>query len=170
MNFAIDQHYKAVLDDLQARRASLMEEIRRIDLLIDGIRGQLDPVAGITVSLPSRSSIANCEQTTKQPRIYDYGRMSVRWGVLAYLAEGSASSAKTAQIATQLRDGGYQSGGANFANIVSGVLSTLKARGEVEGSSEEGYRLTIAGQAAWQHIKSSPKFTSQQTSLVVDNA
>lgn len=146
-------HYRVVLGDLQRRRVALHTELREVETLIDGIGRQIPSSAG--------PHITKDEHTANTHKPYNYGKMSVRWGVLAYLAEGASVPVKTPQIAAALLEGGYQSGGANFANIVSGVLSTLKSKGEVE-LVEEGYRLTGSGVAAWKHIKTSPKFSSQQ--------
>ena len=154
----VNEHYMAVLADLRGRRLELETQIQRIDAAINGLLvlvGQQPQQPA--VSLPS-SPPAQAAQHTAANRFSD---ISVRWGVLWYLADFAEGYVKTAEIADALLKGGYKSEAARFPNLVSAVLSTMKAKEEVEASNDDGasgYRLTEKGRQTWAAIRQGHKF------------
>jgi len=77
---------------------------------------------------------------------------------LWYLAEDAHGFVKTSEVAGALLAGGYKSEALRFPNLVSAVLSTMKAKGEVEPNDDGGYRLTEQGRLTWAHIRQGAKF------------
>lgn len=73
----------------------------------------------------------------------------------------------TGQIAEALQERGVTKDTKSpFGNIVSAVISHLRAKGEVGAVSEGLYELTSEGRAMWQHIKNSQKFKLSQSDAI----
>jgi hypothetical protein len=90
-----------------------------------------------------------------------FANISVRWGVLWFLAEFADGYVKTSEIANALLEGGYRSEAARFPNLVSAVLSSMKGKLEVQTNSDDGapgYCLTEKGRQTWAAIRQGSKF------------
>jgi len=156
----MNEHYAVVLADLQTRRAKLAVEIQQIDAAISGLRTLIGQSAEVAPGFSPRSSLpqqmhgASLDSTR-------FSNVSVRWGVLWYLAEFAEGYVKTATIADALLRGGYKSKAAQFPNLVSAVLSNMKTKEEVEANSDDGatgYQLTEKGRQTWTAIRQGHKF------------
>ena len=158
-----NQHYTAVLADLRLRRSRLEAEILEIDALIQNLGRWGSSPAGPATSVPAPS--AAMELAKKVPANQRYSNISVRWAVLWHLTEFVNGDQKTGEIASALLAGGYQSDKPRFGNLVSAVLSTMKAKNEVEIGSDGGYRVSEVGRRNWNHIRHGLKFQK-----AIDNA
>ena len=151
----MNEHYIAVLADLRQRRTRLENELRDLDATISGIQRWCD---GIQHQPQSPTPEPAQEQRQSTASATRFANMSVRWGVLWHLAEFANGYEKTGEIANALLAGGYKSEAARFGNLVSAVLSNMKAKGEVETSEDGGYRLTDDGRKTWNLIRQGAKF------------
>jgi hypothetical protein len=151
----MNEHYFAVLADLRGRRHALEAQLRDVDAAIAGLQrlvgaGMAAPVVSVGASQ------APAPEPSPESR---FSKISVRWGVLWHLSEFARDYEKTAQVTDALVAGGYQSrGSSRFGNMVSAVLSNMKAKGEVEANDEGGYRITEAGRHTWGLIRQGTKF------------
>jgi hypothetical protein len=171
----MNEHYNAVLADLRSRQEALKAELRDVDAAIAGIHRILgvvpdlsDPYAAIRdVDLSPNVSPRPALQERRAPHGLAtvpvgerFANISVRWGVLWFLAEYAQGYQRTGEIANALREGGYKSDAARFGNMVSAVLSAMKSRvpPEVETNEDGGYRITEHGRQVWQVIRRGSKF------------
>ena len=153
----MNQHYTAVLADLRERRLRLEGEMRDIDAAI----GAISKLAGVApVSGTAHQEVTPQGNALERP----FARISVRWATLWHLSEFASGFEKTGQIANALKEGGYETNAAQFGNMVSAVLSTMKTKGEVETNEEGGYRITPNGRHTWELIKQGAKFRSAVSS------
>lgn len=169
---AMNEHYRAVLADLQRRRSALEAEIAEIDLAIGPLRRLAFPspeshpappysvVSGQAVVVaPLAPGVA-----VSKPQLQlgnRYAGLSVRWAVLWHLAEVADGYMRTGEITQAIKDGGYHTDSSHFGNAVSAVLSGMRAKGELEASEDgSGYRISDAGRSTWSLIKQEPKFRS----------
>lgn len=150
--------YAAVLADMRERRVRLGVEIRELDNAIASLERLANlgthrpPSPPATVAQPAIQHGAD-EQTEG-----NYARISVRWAVLWHLTEFSARPEKTGEITDALTRGGYVSQAGKFGNFVSAVLSTMKAKGEVQTTEDGGFFVTDSGRQTWRAIKQGVKF------------
>jgi hypothetical protein len=158
----MNEHYAAVLVDLQVRKSKLEAELREIDVAIGGLKrliGVERPAAFLVPyelmeafnRLPG-VNLALLESCSR------FSYISMEWSVMWYLAEDVEGSAKTGEIASSLLAGGYRSQTERFPDLVSAVLSEMHAMGEVETSEDGGYRLTEQGRQTWESIRQPCKF------------
>lgn len=146
-----NQHYHAVLRDLEIRRSRCQQELGDLEQTISGIRKLLAKDASLFAHIPQQ-----------MPRpVGKYVGMSVRWAVLAYLAEEAKEPVPTSVIAQALLDGGLTTRGRDFSSNVSAVISVMiRDRGEAENTGG-GYRITANGRAAWAAIQNTPQYRSR---------
>lgn len=164
----MNEHYAAVLADLRVWRARLEEEIEEIDGVIAGME-RLAQV-GASTAPPSQPIIFEPSPPMMPTRSANgplFANISMRWSVLWHLTEFAKGFQKTGEITASLRENGYQTAAANLGNMVSAVLSSMKAKGEVESSVDGGYRITDAGRATWNLIKQGNKFKEAMASTNV---
>jgi hypothetical protein len=146
-----NQHYHAVLRDLEVRRSRCQQELANLEQTINGIRNLLAKDASLFAQIPQPVA----------PPLGKYSGMSVRWAVLAYLAEEAREPVATSVIAQALLDGGLTTRGRDFRSNVSAVISVMiRDRGEAE-NTENGYRITANGRAAWAAIQKTPQYRSR---------
>ncbi|MGC2639836.1 MAG: hypothetical protein WA294_21815 [Acidobacteriaceae bacterium] len=146
-----NQHYHAVLHDLETRRSRCQQELADIEQTISGIRKLLAKDASLFTQIP---------QQMPQP-VGKYSGMSVRWAVLAYLAEEATEPVPTSVIAQALLEGGMTTRGRDFNSNVSAVISVMiRDRGEAENVGN-GYRITDNGRAAWAAIQNTPQYRAR---------
>jgi hypothetical protein len=150
-------HYQAVLSDLELRRSRCQKELADLEQTIAGIRKLLASSASLFVGTPITSRTAEPSSNPEEK----YANMSQRWAILKFLAEDATGPMKAAEIAIALLNGGVRSNGKDFAGNVSAVISTMKAKGEVEQAEDGGHRLTDNGRLAWAAIKHSPKYVNR---------
>jgi hypothetical protein len=150
----MQEHYAAVLADLRDRKNRLSAELAEVDAGISAIQR----LAGELPQGERASWPAHPQQTGSGVASARFANISVRWGVLWQLAEFSQDFTKTGEIARALLAGGYQSAAERFPNLVSAVLSAMKAKGEVETNDDGGYRLTEKGRQTWALIRQGTKF------------
>ena len=142
-------HYRAVLDDLQAQRAMHQLKISEIDSAMASL-GRLIP-ADAKEELPT--TISDVQSTMKVPQ-GKYAGISVRWAILSLLNEDATRPLGTGEVAEALQEGGITSSGKNFPANVSAVLSNMnKVRGEVQNNAGEGWIITPSGRQAWAAIR-----------------
>jgi hypothetical protein len=154
----MNEHYAAVLADLRARRERIEAELRDVDAAISGLQRLLGGEQAF-LQVGSNRPIILRDPFNEPPSYARYANISVRWGVLWHLSEHSTEFEKTAQITDALESGGYKSSGASrFGNMVSAVLSNMKAKGEVETNDDGGYRITETGRKTWNLIRQGAKF------------
>ena len=165
MSVEILEHYRAVLDDLQKRRDALAEELEQLDSSIAIIRRQAQSAPtqlSLSATVPSVSLTSSPTMLTP-----NYSNMSVRWATLWYLSDNASRAFKTSEVAQAMRQGGYQTTmGDRFGNSVSAVLSSMRAKGEVEAVEDGAYRITEIGRSAWDHIRKTDRFQLTQKSRV----
>src|SRR5438552_3583570 len=105
----MNEHYSAVLADLQARRTKLEAELRDVDAAISGIQRIIGdpphqvmaPFAPLPQSSPQIVRPAQ-PQPPMPPPHSRFANISVRWGVLWFLAEDARGFVKTGEIASAL--------------------------------------------------------------------
>jgi hypothetical protein len=164
------EHYQAVLADLTGKRDRVARELKDLDAGIAAIQRLMGPATSPSISPsawapPSEALPGSFRAATTvrdhEPAI-NYNAMSLRWAVLAFLSDVATEPMGTGQIAEALRERGIQRETQSpFGNVVSAVLSNLKAKGEV--TTENGLHvLTDAGRSMWNHIKHSQKFRDAQ--------
>lgn len=160
MTTDLQRHYQAVLADLDAKRVTLTQELEQVETILATIRR----LAGVSETQAKAVSVTPMKPSTPTTasKSITYANMSVRWAVLAYLAEGSVEPQRTGQIADALQKGGLVKEGSRFGNIVSAVIHHLKTKGEIVAVEDGLYGLTDAGRAMWAHIKASTKFRQSQ--------
>lgn len=164
MTRELPDHYKAVLNDLQQRRAAYVNAIEELDAMIAGIL-RLQAINGaIPVPASPPSPLApNVQELTNDAT--KYSGMSVRWATLNLLAEDSTGPLTTAEIAEALQARGVKSSGQRFGSIVSAVVSDMRAKkSELEVVEDGRYQLTKTGHDAWEHIKMTPQYRSRALS------
>jgi hypothetical protein len=155
------QILQAALRDLELRQKDLREEMTAVEAGIAGIRAVLARDASLLVQIPQNANPlqASISQATR------YAGMSVRWGVLQYLAEDANGPASTAEIAAALLKGGMTTQGRDFISNVSAVISVMvNKRQELEPITGEGagsYRLTQTGHSAWHAIKMTNQYQAR---------
>jgi len=151
------QNYQVVLHDLELRRNRCQDELKAVEQAILGIRALLARDASLLVQIPQSSPGTSTAER--------YAGMSVRWGVLQFLAEDADGPASTAEIAAALRKGGMTTRGRDFISNVSAVISVMvNKRQELEPIAGEGagsYHLTQTGHAAWSAIKMTTQYQAR---------
>ncbi len=152
MEVTIRDHLMAAIAHLGVKRAKLVTELNQVEVVLNGLRREVDSFGQHTASIPFPDN--------DTPSVAIYGGMSVRWSVLMYLAEHDTPIATVGMIAEALREGGLSSKGMNFNSNVSAVLSQMTGRGEVEKQADR-FVLTPHGTQAWERIKQSDKFKSR---------
>lgn len=156
-------HYRAVLDDLGAKKAKVLQELNQLDAAIAAIKS----LAGDPVQVQPQRPTAQHATVPNAPVEHgiNYAAISVRWAVLSLLADVATGPMSTGQIAEALQQRGVKKETKSpFGNIVSAVLSNLRVKGEVEPVGDGLYQLSDAGRSMWKHIKSGPKFQAASTS------
>lgn len=156
------QILQTALRELEGRQKDLRDEMATVEQGIAGIRAVLARDASLLVQIPQNAA------PPKPTPISQYGRyadMSVRWGVLQYLAEDVHEPATTSEIAAALLKGGMTTQGRDFISNVSAVVSVMvNKRQELEaitGESAGSYRLTQTGHAAWHAIKMTNQYQAR---------
>jgi hypothetical protein len=155
----INAQYAAVLADMGRRKQRLEAELAELDTAIQAIR-RLVALTGEngSESHESRPSLqpAQPKPASQLPR--SYAGISVRWAVLWHLSEEASSPEKTGEIASALLAGGFQSKASNFSNLVSGVLSLMKQKGEISTTEDGSHMISDEGRRTWQLIRQGTKF------------
>lgn len=153
--------YQDTLRDLKLRHAKCREELQAIERAIAGLEPLLARDASLLTQIPQPVAVE-----PKQPIASgDYAGISVRWGVLKFLAEDAIGMSSTAEIADALRAGGMTSSGRDFVSNVSAVISVMvNKRGELIAHGGT-YGLTDAGRAAWNAIKSTTAYQNRPANL-----
>jgi hypothetical protein len=160
------QNLQAVLKELELRRDCCQEELQAVEQAMSGIKALLARDASLLVHIPQGSYAA--ATATTSATIQKYSGMSVRWGVLQYLAEDVLEPASTAEIANALIDGGMTTKGRDFISNVSAVISVMvNKRGELE-STDGKYSLTDNGRAAWNAIKLTNQYRSRSLNFTTN--
>lgn len=154
--------YQQTLDDLELRRARCVEELRKIETAITGLRDAMEVNVNLT---PGVTGIAIHSSTTAdvgQEAQERYAHMSVRWAVLKFLYEHPTPQ-KTADISDALLAGGNEKA---VRPTVSAVISDMvRVRNEVMPDEQTGgYKLTVTGRSAWGAIVNSPKYINRASS------
>lgn len=154
MDVPVRDHLMATLGHLTTRRARLVSELHEIEVLMNGLRREVESFNRQTAPLPFP------DEADTHAKIFS--GMSVRWSVLMYLAEHHSPLATVGIIAEALREGGLFSKGQNFNSNVSAVLSQMTSRGEVEKQADR-FVLTHQGRDAWDVVRQSEKFRGRLT-------
>ena len=141
------EQYRAVLEDLVKQKNELQFKIGEIDAAVSALR-RLMPIE----EQPRQKDLQQSLPMVKHGR---YSEMSVRWAILALLAEEAEGPLSTGQIAIKLIEGGVTSESRHFGANVSAVLSKMNHERKELESSPDGWRITEAGKTAWIHIKAS---------------
>jgi hypothetical protein len=162
--------YTSILAELVKRREAITVELRGVNAAIAAILPLVggesaasrltQPAVNIDIVPVIRPTTAH---VTATPRVGNYSRLSVRWAALWHLAEFAQGPMRNAEVADAIRSGGYHSGASSFPNAVSAVLSSMRSKGEIDGSPEAGYYLTDKGREIWETIKRSDRFRSVMT-------
>jgi hypothetical protein len=151
------QSYQIALRDLELRRAKCKEELQAVEQAISGLQTLLARDASLLTQIP--------QGPVEVPASGDYAGLSVRWGVLKFLAEDATEMSSTAEIANALREGGMTSAGRDFVSNVSAVISVMvNKRGELIAHAGT-YGLSDAGRAAWDAIKSTTAYQNRPANL-----
>lgn len=146
----MNEHYEAVLHDLETRRAKCQKELADIEQAIRGIRSLTASQAPLFAGTPQQ------DESTK------YAGISVRWAILNLLAEDAMAPMTTGAIAEALQRGGISSNAKTFASNVSAILSDMsKQRLEVEQAEGGGYQITPHGREVFQGIKLTPQYRNR---------
>jgi len=154
MSKDLETQYQAVLRDLETKRASYVNAINELDVMIAGIARQIQGLTGAAPTTASQRPVVADSPNDSQP----FASMSVRWAILKLLASAGRPMA-TGEIAKALEAGGVESKGQRFSSIVSAVLSDMKSKKDEVESVEDGcYRLTEQGREAWEHIERSARY------------
>jgi hypothetical protein len=157
MKMAID--FRDVLRELEQEKIKKEADFKRE---MEGIE---ETISGLRKMLMSKSQPALFKVTPQHVAAIPagkYSNMSVRWAILNLLAEDAVGPMPTGKIAEALNAGGLNSkSGKNFPSNVSAILSVMaNTREEVE-STENGYRLTPNGRAAWEGVKHTPQYANR---------
>ena len=147
------QNYQKTLLDLKKRQRELKEELRLLEPVIAGLEALLARDASLLNQIPQSQP-----RPTASAR---YEGLSVRWGVLQYLAEDAKEPASTIEVANALLAGGMTTTGRDFTSNVSAVISVMvNKRGELE-AIDGRYRLTETGYASWKAIQGTQQYRSR---------
>ncbi len=151
--------YQQTLDDLELRRARCLEDLRKIEAAITGLRAAME----VAVNIPSAKETVAVHISTpseiRRQAQQRYANISVRWAVLKFLAEHSLQPQKTADISVALLEGGNEK--ASKATV-SAVISAMNKKNEVMWDAEaQGYKLTITGRSAWGAIVNSARYLNR---------
>src|SRR5258708_7886358 len=117
--------YQQTLDDLEFRRARSLDELRRIEAAMTGLRAAMEISVHMT---PGPNSAIATPAEIRHEAQQRYSEMSVRWAVLKFLAEHSLQPQKTADISSALLEGGNPK--ASKATV-SAVVSAMNKKNEV---------------------------------------
>jgi hypothetical protein len=160
----MNEHYSAVIADLNARRKPIMSEIDSLTKQL----GQLDSlIAGIKTHGGSDEMYIRPQMTVHIGWEADtYTDMSMRWAIMYMLAEHTQKQLPTAEIGPRLIAGGFVES-PNFNSKVSAILSQMQGKNEVS-RSDEGWGITTAGRDVWKNIKSGDKFITRHSSGKLD--
>lgn len=154
------QILETALRQLEARHKDLREEMSTVEQGIAGIRAVLARDTSCPVYSPQD---AVTPQSTVDSQSRRYEGLSVRWGVLQFLAGEANGPASTADIAAALLRGGMTTRGRDFISNVSAVISVMVNKREeleaVPGSNT--YRLTTRGQEAWHAIQQTNQYQAR---------
>lgn len=157
----MDEHYRAVLRDLEQRQLACQKELAELEQTISAIRNLL-PSAQPQLDLAANRMMRSAQDNASGK----YANMSVRWAVLNLLAENAPGPMPTSEIASSLLKGGIRSSSRNFNSNVSAVLSTMaNTREEVE-TVEGNYKITEHGREVWNAIKLSEPYRTRNHSSV----
>lgn len=152
----MDQHYQAVLRDLEQRRAHIQEQLAELD----------QAIAVVRKTVPSSASVRpdGAPQPLHVASSGKYMGMSMRWAILNLLAEDASAPMPTSEVAAALQAGGISSSGKSFISNVSAVLSVMaNTRKEIE-SAEGGYRITEHGREVWKGVKGTEQYQNRLVS------
>ncbi|HEY2431570.1 MAG TPA: hypothetical protein VGI12_02780 [Vicinamibacterales bacterium] len=172
MSTPVDDPYRVVLADLHARRKRISEELAEIEstvAVIERILARSGSAVAI-VSAERSEMISSSRPPARAGGNINFANMSVRWAVLGFLAEEATGPMGSGALANALRQRGLEKQGpSRFGNVVSAVISNLKAKGEIEAVDGGLYQLTAAGRAMWAHIRASAKFRISQGLMTQDD-
>jgi len=152
--------YQQTLDDLELRKTRCLEDLRKIEAAITGLRAAMEVAVNraretvvVHIATPSEA-----RQAARQR----YANMSVRWAILKFLYEHSMQPQKTADISAALLEGGNEK--ASKATV-SAVISAMNKKNEIMSDADnQGYKLTIAGRSAWGAIVNNSKYINRVSS------
>ena len=115
----LNAHYRAVISDLESRKA-------KHGLIIEHHKREIEEIdqtlSGIKILIAKMNGLPSAEE-------HKFVNMSMRWGILHILGDNLDGMA-SAEIAAFLRSGGMRSNGQNFNGNVSAVLSDMKSKKE----------------------------------------
>jgi hypothetical protein len=178
MNADLHAHYEAVLLAEKREREQLCLELRRLnaqlkqkDALIAALAASLvaDDAASRALSkplpFPQPVGLGAAEPPPADPARFE--NISVRWAILSLMTDYTpdAELRTPTEMAEALIAGGVRTGGANFAANVAAVVSTMKARNELESPGDGKYGLTPHGKDVWQTIKLSSRYQNRRYGL-----
>ncbi len=157
--------YQQTLDDLELRRARCLDDLRKIETAITGLRSAME----VAVNIPPAAEtvtvhIATPSEVQREAR-QRYANMSVRWAVLKHLAEDRGFMGrpmKTADISESLTSGGNEK--ASKATVSAVISDMVNKRNELEQNEEGGYALTDNGRMAWNAIVHSARYINRASS------
>lgn len=152
---ANSEQYSAVLDDLVKQRNQLQFRIGEIDAAVSALRKLM----------PEAEAVArkDFQQSLPMAKHGRYTGMSVRWAILALLAEDADVPMATGQIADALLAGGITSEGRHFGANVSAVLSKMNHERKEIVPSNSGWLISEEGKQVWIQIKASRERKQQST-------
>ena len=154
LNNDLKSHYEVVLQDLQAERQQIQQQIAPLQARLKELHTSILTLAKRID--PNTASPLPASSPLRTPSMM-YANISVRWAILDLLKDSRPMS--TAEIAEALRQAGVQTRAANFANNVSAILTTtMKEHSEVQQLPDGKWELTDNGDKAIEHIRSTPKF------------
>ncbi|MFZ1010321.1 MAG: hypothetical protein WAN65_26015 [Candidatus Sulfotelmatobacter sp.] len=149
--------YEAVLHDQESERDEVQQQVSAGQARLKELHNSISTLLRrLNPDAPTISSSSSA--TPLRPSSKKYATISVRWAILDLLAESEPKT--TAEIAEVLSMAGVQTRAANFVNNVSAVLSsTMKeAHDEVQQLPDGKWKLTVNGQSAIEHIRTTPRF------------
>jgi hypothetical protein len=150
--------YQQTLDDLEFRRTKCLDELRKIEAAITGLRAAMEVAFYVTPG-PTSIAISATMSEIRQEAQQRYSNMSVRWAILKFLAEHSAQPQKTADISAALLEGGNPKAS---KPTVSAVISDMGKKDELMWDADaQGYKLTVTGRSAWGAIVNSTKYLNR---------
>jgi hypothetical protein len=166
----MNEHYKAVLEDLMGRKAKLQQELGGVDAAIESLmrvfgetptihleHADLRPGNGIRFRAGTAPTLVHA---TTAPASNQYEGLTLRWSVMWHMAEVATDWEKTGDIAKAITAGGYKpkQEKSPIGNLVSAALHHMRTTGEVETNATGGHRLTDDGRVKWSLIRQSAKF------------
>jgi hypothetical protein len=185
--FAMHEHYEAVLADLRARKSACLASLDHTTAEIDRLTKvrlaesetlkQLETTESTILDLLRAANPGNNpsdlqanpqnhrpeirEQSPRVASTRSYRGISVRWAILWMLFEASPVPMTRNRIAEALQRGGISTAGKDFLSNVSAILSQMSSKGEVSQVSGEGWFITERGRSCWELIRQTEKFKQQ---------